>query len=249
MAGRTAMGHRWEARGTANGKVLVQHGWGGSVAQMSAPIRALVDAGATVVAFDAFGHGETGPGRHGGRQSSLIELSDFVEEVEQQFGPFTAVVTHSAASAAVARAMRRGMAVERAVFVAPLVDPLGQSHRLSDALALSPSVARQWPAVLLAKFGSSRADIDMTIPPPPERMPRALIIQDQDDQFSPPEGARKLHQAWSGSQLIETHGLGHYRIQNDPQVLGALVQFVMGEADQLGGSKLVYCEPSAEAAT
>ena len=229
VGGRVAQGFLCAPIHASGSRILMQHGWGGSVAKMSALIEALVGAGETVIAFDAFGHGKTGWGRHGWRQSSLTEMSDLVQAIDQELGPFDAVVTHSAGAAATARALRRGMRVSRVVFLAPLADPLGQTHVLSDALGLTPAVATRWPSAMLDSFQTSRADIDTVCPPRADWMPDTLIIQDQDDRFSPPEGAKRLHDAWVGSTLIETRGLGHSRIYRDPVVLREIANFLVPE--------------------
>lgn len=225
VAGRVARGAIWCPHYWAGVRVLLQHGWGGSITKMNALVTALLEEGITVVAFDAFGHGATGTGRHGWRQSSLIEMSDLVVAANREVGPFDAVVAHSAGAAAVARALRQGMQVKRAVFIAPLVEPLSQAHVLSKALGLTSAVSARWPEVLLERFHATRSDIDM-ISPCDRAMPRTLIIQDQDDRFSQPEGARRLHRAWTGSELVETRGLGHVRIQHDADVVRRVAEFV-----------------------
>ena len=226
VAGRVARGAIWYPHVGAGVRVLVQHGWGGSIAKMNTLVAALLAEGATVVAFDAFGHGATGTGRHGWRQSSLIEMSDLVIAANQEVGPFDAVVAHSAGAPAVARALRHGMQVKRAAFIAPLVEPLSQAHMLSKALGLTSAVSARWPDVLLERFHATRSDIDM-ISPCDQAMTRTLIIQDQDDRFSQSEGARRLHRAWTGSELVETHGLGHVRIQHDSGVVRRVAEFVV----------------------
>lgn len=230
MEGRIAQGLCWAGRGQEAPRILVQHGWGSSVAKMMPVIEALVDAGACVVAFDAFRHGRTGAGRHGWQQSSLIELSDVMIALAREFGPFDGLLAHSAAAAAAARSMRQGMRVERAVFLAPLVAPLRQAPQLSHALGLTPEVDHRWPKVLLARFGATHADIDMLNVPRAENLPQVLIVQDQDDVLSPADDAMRLRDAWDGAQLMQTQGLGHNRLCRDVKVLRLAVDFLTAGA-------------------
>lgn len=224
LSGKTAHGFFWPGQSVEAGQVLVQHGWGGSVAGIRAVIDALLPTGKSVVAFDAFAHGTSGWGRHGRRQSSLIELSDLVLAIDREHGPFDAVIAHSAGAPAVTRAFRQGMRVSKAVFLSPLVEPLAQAHLLSEALGLSGQVAARWPEMLLERFGATRQEIDMC--PPPGSAPSLLIVHDRDDAFSPSTHSSRLRDEWSDAKMIETQGLGHYRIVNDPEVLARIGQFL-----------------------
>ena len=188
-------------------------------------IKSLQDTGKAILAFDAFSHGTTGRGRHGWRQSSLIELSDLVLAIDREHGPFEAVVAHSAGAPAVARALRTGMPISKVVFLAPLADPLAQTHVLSEALGFDAVTAARWPEVLLERFNATREDIDMR-QPLPLPAPEVLIFHDQDDAFSPVAGSHQLRAVWHCVTLVETEGLGHYRITKDSEVLAQLKEFL-----------------------
>jgi pimeloyl-ACP methyl ester carboxylesterase len=227
LSGRAANGFCWPGAdaGSGAGKILVQHGWGGSVAGMGELIDALRGTGRTIIAFDAFGHGTTGTGRHGWRQSSLIELADLVLAVDREHGPFEAIVAHSAGCPAVARALRLGVRTKKLVLLAPLVEPLAQAHLLSQTLGLTEAAAAAWPDALLERFGVTRADIDMCQPPPPP-WPQTLICHDLEDALSPLAGSRQLRECWPKSTLVETLSLGHFRITRDLEVLAEVRSFL-----------------------
>ena len=73
------------------------------------------------------------------------------------------------------------------------------------------------------QFPTLRADaVRMTQPAP------TLIVHDEDDEVVPAEHAEWLHEAWRGSRLLRTSGLGHKGVLRDPAVVDEVVQFVAG---------------------
>ncbi|MBT3219065.1 MAG: hypothetical protein HN348_08240, partial [Proteobacteria bacterium] len=55
---------------------------------------------------------------------------------------------------------------------------------------------------------------------------RALIVHDEDDRSSPLAHAIEVAEAWPGSELMITSGLGHRRILKDESVIGRVVAFL-----------------------
>src|SRR5690606_19408081 len=80
--------------------VYLLHGWGGWRGQLAALVAPLLAAGYRVVAIDGPGHGETGPGRLGGRRTTPVEFSEALAAVVAVIGPAHAVVAHSAGATA-----------------------------------------------------------------------------------------------------------------------------------------------------
>jgi pimeloyl-ACP methyl ester carboxylesterase len=54
----------------------------------------------------------------------------------------------------------------------------------------------------------------------------ALIVHSSDDRTTAIEGARRVANAWRGSEFLEVDGLGHSRILRDPAVIERVVAFV-----------------------
>ena len=72
------------------------------------------------------------------------------------------------------------------------------------------------------------ADLDRLDGLPVERTV-ALFVHDQDDQEVDFEHLRMLHQAWPGSRVLATHGLGHHRVLKAPEVIAAAVEFAAAD--------------------
>ena len=119
VSGATVRGRRW---GHGENIVYLVHGWGSSAAQLGAFIETLLDAGFSVVAYDALSHGSSDPGPSGPRRSNALEHRDVLAAVVAAHGPAYGVVAHSLGSMVAALAMRDGIVPKRAVFVAPMID-------------------------------------------------------------------------------------------------------------------------------
>ena len=70
--------------------VIVVHGWGGSAGQMTAFVEPLRDAGFSVVAFNAPGHGAST-----GNWLAIPRFAAALAAVERAHGPLHAIIAHS----------------------------------------------------------------------------------------------------------------------------------------------------------
>jgi pimeloyl-ACP methyl ester carboxylesterase len=59
--------------------------------------------------------------------------------------------------------------------------------------------------------------------------PAALVIHDRDDADVPIAQGERIVEAWRGSRLVRTSGLGHRAILRDPAVVRRTVDFLAGE--------------------
>jgi alpha-beta hydrolase superfamily lysophospholipase len=71
-------------------RVLLVHGWGSRGARLTTFLAPLLDAGFSVVTFDAPGHGASA-----GRLSSAPQFVRTIEAVAADYGPFQAAIAHS----------------------------------------------------------------------------------------------------------------------------------------------------------
>ncbi len=201
--------------------VLLVHGWGSRGARLASFVAPLTEAGLSVVAFDAPGHGASA-----GKLSSLPQFISAIEAVGRRFGPIDAVVAHSMGGAATTLAMGRGLAVGRAVFLAPAADPAGYSARFADLVGLAPALLARMKAKIEKRFGTRWEDFDvlgaarqMTAP--------LLVFHDPDDRDVAWEDGAAIAAAWPGAELVSTEGLGHRRIVHDPGVVARAISFLV----------------------
>lgn len=198
--------------------VALVHGWEGRAGQLGALAVALAEAGFRAVAFDAPGHGESP-----GTSSSIPALAAGLAAVERTAGPLAAVVAHSAGAAATTFALHRGLAAERAVFLAPPSDFGGYARAFGALLGLTPEVERRMRRLLEARVGVPWPELEPLATAPALEVP-LRIVHDRDDPEIPWSGGRALAAAWPGAELVTTRGLGHRRILRDQAVVAGVVE-------------------------
>lgn len=211
----------WRWGRAADPAVVLVHGWGGRGTQLRGFIEPLLARGFSVVAYDAPGHGMTG-----GAESSLPHFLHGLNAVIDHLGQVHAVIGHSLGGAVAAMALARRPAVKRGVLIAPPASLADSSRRLAAAL--------QWPEPLRAamqrriesRFGLdwSRFEAERASGEQP-----LLVIHDAQDREVPFGDGRRHVNSWPRARLLETRGLGHRRVLDDPAVIEASADFIAGE--------------------
>lgn len=205
--------------------VYLVHGWGGWRGQLGAFVEPLLSRGYRVIAFDAPAHGDSGPGRHGGRRTTGVEMMEALHAVVTRYGPPAGIIAHSLGSAVTVWALDEGMIdAPRLGLIAPTIGPVPYIDMLVRQLGLSARTRSKMLEHLESMVGGPLADfdarhIDVTLPP-------TLVVHDRDDkEVSFAEGL-ELVEAWRGAELMETERLGHQRILRDPKVVDRVAAFV-----------------------
>jgi pimeloyl-ACP methyl ester carboxylesterase len=201
--------------------VLLAHGWSGRGAQLAAFVEPLVEAGFSVLAWDAPGHG-----RSEGLRTDLPEFAALVEAVARRERDVHAIIGHSLGALAAALACARGARVRRVVFVSGPAEPASFFRMCLQAAGLSaPSQAAamsemervhafRWDDTNLVRRSAALAGVP------------SLVIHDLADLDVPYREGARVAAAWPGSRLLATRGLGHRRILRDAVVVDAAVRFV-----------------------
>jgi pimeloyl-ACP methyl ester carboxylesterase len=207
--------------------VLLMHGWQGRGTQLCAFIEPLHARGFDVIALDAPAHGESS-----GTAADAPLFSLAIREVAAALAPdgLFAVVAHSMGAGASMLAAIDGLQVKRVVLLAP---PLSVDTVTADFCTILqlPSRAEAafyqrltrryhpyvWQRVRFGEHARSLAHIP------------ALVIHDEDDTEVPFARGKAVADAWPGSTLMVTHGLGHRRILRDPSVIAAIDGFLTQE--------------------
>jgi pimeloyl-ACP methyl ester carboxylesterase len=213
------IGWRWGR--ASDPTVVLVHGWGGRGTQLRGFIAPLLERGFSVVAYDAPGHGMTG-----GEESSLPHLLQALTAVLDHLGPVHAIVGHSLGGAVAALALARRPEVARAVLIAPPASLADSSRRIAGAL--------HWPEPLRAavqlrieyRFGRAWSEFEAGQANGAQPL---LVIHDRQDSEVPIAEGRRHARAWPRARLLETGGLGHRRLLQDPLVIEATVDFVAGD--------------------
>jgi pimeloyl-ACP methyl ester carboxylesterase len=216
LDGKPLAAWRW-GRGPA---VLLVHGWGSRGSRLASFVAPLTDAGFSVVAFDAPGHGASA-----GRLSSLPQFIAAIQAVARHVGPVEGIVAHSMGGAAPTLALGRGLSARRVVFVAPAADPAGYSERFAELIGLTPGVLARMKRSIERRFGQSWEDFDVLRAARTMTAP-LLVFHDRDDRDVAWTDGEAIAAAWPGAELVSTSGLGHRRIVHDPDVVSRSVAFL-----------------------
>lgn len=218
---RTTDGHH--LRGFAAGAgpvVLLVHGWGEWAANLGAFITPLVTAGYRVVGFDLPAHG-----RSSGTQTDALVNAAAVAEAAASQGGARAIVAHSMGAHAATTALHRGLEVDAVALLAPAVRLYGVED-FAEMLSLPPAAARGLRVTIERRYGTSVwEDLSADLLARELGTP-ALIVHDADDDQIAPSDVRALSEAWQGSRLVVTEGLGHGRIIRDVGVIQQVVGFL-----------------------
>jgi pimeloyl-ACP methyl ester carboxylesterase len=206
--------------------VYLVHGWGGWRWQLDGFVAPLVEAGFQVVAFDAPSHGASDPGPEGPGRSTILEFADALAAVVAANGPAQAVIAHSLGATAAAFAIRRGLPVGRAAFLAPMADPLPYTRTFAGRLGFGERVRTRLADRIERRVGLPLSAFDVPAMADQVATPPLLLVHDRQDAETGWSDSAAIARSWPGSRLVTTGGLGHRRILRAPAVIGEVVEFV-----------------------
>lgn len=200
--------------------VLLAHGWEGRGSQLYSFVQPLVDAGYSVVAWDAPGHGDSP-----GRRSSVVEFADAVWAVGRQVGDVHGVVGHSVGCAALTHAFSEGLPVDRAVFISAPASLAEYSREFAELIGISESVLKIMVDSMERRYQLRLRDFDVERMGGPEGVP-LLLIHDENDHEVGLESSRRIERVWPEARMLSTEGLGHRRILRDEEVVRSVVDWM-----------------------
>ncbi len=209
-------------------KVLMVHGWEGSASDFAKFILPLDKAGFEVHCFDLPGHGYS-------PFSSLTakDAADIVRELEESFGPFSAIVGHSfgAFSSAYALSQYPELAAMPFVSIAAPTRLSNVVQAFSQAIGLSDSQVNNFRNKIERKFSININDFMMENFLSDHQGP-VLVIHDKDDAIVPVKAFEALKKQIPNCQYLLSQGLGHNRILRNRDIIDQVVGFVGSQRDQ-----------------
>lgn len=210
--------------------ILLHHGWGGRGSQLGAFAGPLVDAGFSVVTYDAIGHGDSP-----GRVNTAVDMSRTLLDVARKLGGLHGIVTHSLGGMVAGLAMRQGLDVARAVFISPPGEMLVYSRLFCGELGFTEEIHDRMVRGFENEYRMHWQDLSAEAIANGQTTP-LLVIHDRNDTDVPSSQSIRMHHAWRGSAWIETRGLGHRAILADPAVVATSVRFLSltGAASECG---------------
>jgi pimeloyl-ACP methyl ester carboxylesterase len=201
-------------------RVVLLHGWEGRGTQLHAFIGPLMDAGFSVLALDAPGHG-----RSEGRTSGPLDFAQALEALAREAGPVHAVVAHSLGSVATTFALDEGLRLSRVVLISPPATPSRFYTGLLGMLGFPESAFQPALDAFAARIGFDWERVNLKSVATRMRAPM-LLIHDREDRETPYDEGAIVAAAWPGAELMSTEGLGHRRILKDEAVVEKAVAFL-----------------------
>jgi pimeloyl-ACP methyl ester carboxylesterase len=201
--------------------VLLHHGWGGRASQMHAFVSPLVEAGYSVVAYDAPAHGDSP-----GRVSSLPEMARVLRAAAFRLNGVHGIVGHSFGCAVSLFAIRHGLRVKGAVLLAPPSDMNYYIDHFSKTIGLSPALRGAMERSWIERYRFSWKDMDVRGWANGERPP-LLVFHDRNDSRVPWAQGDEVVREWGNARLVTTTGVGHSGIREDVDILQEATSFLV----------------------
>lgn len=211
--------------GRSGPTILLIHGWSGRGTQLGTFARPLLESGFRVISFDAPSHGDST-----GKQTNIYEIADTILALDEIYGPFHSVITHSFGGPCLAIAMKKGLSTSRVVNISPPAATAGLVDKFATTLSISTNVENALMQCIEKNFGkdvwqdssmeNNISHLDV----------HALVIHDVDDVDVPWHEGQTIARAWSKVRFIKTSKLGHRRILRDPETINTAVDFILGRS-------------------
>jgi pimeloyl-ACP methyl ester carboxylesterase len=216
-------GYKWRALPDNDKKLLVIHGFAGSVGAFDRYLGPLLHFGYDVYAYEAPGHGIS----EGNRLNTVI-YSAMIEDVMAAHGPFDAFVAHSLGGLSLMTALHRQVLPNRpkVVLIAPATESTTAANQFFSFLQLPQSLRQAFEAYVEQRGGQPLAwySISRVLH---EVKADILWLHDEQDTTTPIRDVYPLLQ--KGLPNVHFHftsGLGHSGIYKDNKVKRRIVDFL-----------------------
>jgi len=202
--------------------VLLQHGWSSRGSRLTAFVPPLIETGFSVVAWDAPAHGDSE-----GRTTTGVYISRSLRELATMLGGVHSIIAHSMGCWAAALGLKEDLRVEKLVFISPPSDLSLFSEIFTAQTGFTAKIQKKVEKRLVEETGVEWSETKAEELGAGQKTP-LLIIHDTDDRVVSLNHAETLHEAWEGSRLVITTGLGHRMIVKTPSVVTQAVEFITG---------------------
>ncbi|MEM9990759.1 MAG: alpha/beta fold hydrolase, partial [Bacteroidota bacterium] len=205
-------------------RVLLVHGWEGQAGNFAALIHPLLEMDYRILAFDAPAHGRSSK-EH---KTNMFEFIDFLAQQVRQFNP-DVIISHSFGSVQTASIFRKypDLSVSKWFAITTPFAFQDYINGVTQFFGISKQVERKLIQRLERQLGESMHDATMqNYAKTLQNIGDILIAHSKSDKILNIEGARKTHQAFKQSRLVELNNMGHYRILWSDEILELLGNYL-----------------------
>ena len=174
-----------------------------------------------MLSFDGPAHGKSS-----GKQTTLYEIADVILTLNDNYGPFDSVITHSFGGPCLAVAMQQGVNTSSVVSISPPARVTALVEKFAETLCIPEKAEKNFVRRFEHAFGKNilqQASMQNNVRA--LDMP-ALVIHDEDDADIPWQEGQAVAQAWKNASFIKTSTLGHRRILRYASTIEMAVDFI-----------------------
>ncbi|HKJ48153.1 MAG TPA: alpha/beta hydrolase, partial [Christiangramia sp.] len=210
--------------GKSDKKILLVHGWSGSGTQLSKIAKALLEKGYMCLSFDAPAHGKAA-----GKMSMMPFFIEAIHYLEDNHGPFEAIIGHSLGGMSSLRAIRNGLNTNKLVIIGTANNISEITRHFAENMKMNHKVARKMKAYLDDRFNE---DMDVLSGGESAKYVKTptLVIHDEEDVDVNVKSAYEIHEELENSELMITSGLGHRRILGNEKVINKITTFIAAQS-------------------
>jgi pimeloyl-ACP methyl ester carboxylesterase len=215
-------GYKWRAHADNDKKLLIIHGFAGSVASFERYFSGLLHFGYDVYAYEAPGHGSSE-----GNRLNAVMYSEIIQEIIQAHGPFNAYLAHSLGGLALMLALHENPPANKPLvsLIAPATESTTAADKFFEFLQL-PSDLRESFEQLVKKRSGKPLEWFSIRRVLPEVNARILWLHDASDTTTPIGDVFPLLNAHLEHVHFHfTEGLGHSGIYKDNKVKRKILDF------------------------
>ncbi|MCW3073938.1 MAG: hypothetical protein JWP69_1007 [Flaviaesturariibacter sp.] len=214
-------GFRWN--GDVSEKVLILHGFESSIVNFDRYVKPLVAEGYCVIGFDAPAHG-----RSSGKMINVLIYKEFVDAIQQKYGPVRRFIAHSFGGLAISLALEEWKDTEtyKAVLIAPATETSTAVDYLFSVLGLPHSLREEFEKLITEKGGNPTQWFSIARAAEHIKA-QVLWLHDKDDDMTPVSDVEPvIKKGYPNFRFHITEGLGHRRIYRDNAVVQEIVNFL-----------------------
>jgi predicted alpha/beta hydrolase family esterase len=153
------------------------------------------------------------------------QFARFLIDIQNELGPFKAMISHSFGTGCSVIANSWGLEVEKLVLVAGPAKYDVMITNYVQRIKLSPKAKLYFYQSLALKSGLNPKDINIGQIGSKLATP-VLVVHDKDDKAVNYNSALTLKSEWTSLEILTTEGLGHRRILKDKHVTSRVADFI-----------------------
>jgi hypothetical protein len=206
--------------GSSTKKALFVHGWEGKGTSGKHFIEPLLNQNYQVIAFDAPAHGKSS-----GKDTDLLEITNTIKMVIDDFGPFDLTISHSFGSLATLLVWQEIKFCENFIMIGSMSNPYTAIKGFQYLFNLKQKVIDGLLKNLEKRVDKPMQDF-LLHTNPDNSITKMLLIHDKKDMVSPFSESISLSKIYPNSKLIDVEETGHHKILSSKITIELVSNFI-----------------------